>query len=136
MGGIKVYIYDAIDEDWDELGDGVPIEFWGAATDMLPHGAAAVIHAKTTDPDVQGTKYVPGLAEGSQASSVWTGAALTALVSFANNWTQSFDGDITEALIGPGVWSPTRENFFLFNQVEVVNTLVGYQRRRKPGVGI
>lgn len=136
LTGMKVYEYDAIDDDWDEVGDAVLSDSFAGAGDMLPHGVAGVIHAKSTDPDVQGAKYVGGIAELQCDDGTFTSSAVNALIDFANEWTAAYVGAATGADFGPGVWSPTHTNFFLFNGVEVVNAICGYQRRRKPGVGI
>lgn len=133
---VKVYIYDAGDDDWDELGDTTPIFVGASSADMLPHGVAAVVHAKTSNPDVQAAKYFGGFTESTQEDGILNGGALTALGLAADEWSEPFVGANSGGDIFPGVWSPTKTNFFYFNQVETINAILGYQRRRKPGVGI
>jgi len=135
-GGFKVYNYDSIDDDWDEVGADTWADTFAGAGDMLPHGVAAVIHAKTTDPDVQAAKFLGGLTEDTQDNSILEATPLAELANFANEWTAPFVGAATGADFAPGVWSVAQQNFFLFNGVEVINATLGYQRRRKPGVGI
>lgn len=133
---IKVYFYDAGDDDWDELGADVLSDSFTGADEMLPHGVAAIQHAKTTNPDVQASKYWGGLDEGAQNKSILSANTITALTAAGLEWVTAFVGAATGADFGPGVWSPTKVNFFLFNGVYVTNGYMGYQRRRKPGVGI
>ena len=136
LDGIKVYNYDSIDDDWDEVGDvAIGLGFSGA-TDMLPHGVAYLTHAKTTDPDVQAGKYIGGWTEGCQADGLFSGTINTLMGTWAAAWVAPFVGTITGADFGPGVWSVAQNNFFLFNGNVVLNAIPAYQRRRKPGVGI
>lgn len=136
LDSIKVYIYDPLDPDWDEVGDELLTDAFANAEDMSPHGISMVIHAKTTNPDVQAAKYLGGFGETSTVDGLWGVGALTAAANFANTWTTAFVGAATGGDFAPGVWSPTKLNFFIFNGVEVVGGIPGYQRRRKPGVGI
>jgi hypothetical protein len=133
----RVYVYDSVDDDFDEVG--VASTSWigtHTSSHMLPHGTAAIAHARTTDPDVQGTKFFPGFCENYQDQSNLTGAAVSALLAAANDWVTAFVGSNTGGDFGPGVWSPTRGTFYLANGDYSVNVDLGYQRRRKPGVGI
>jgi hypothetical protein len=134
--GLKVYNYDAIDDDWDEVGDSVWVDTFIGGGDMLPHGVAGVIHAKSLDPDVQGAKYIGGIVETQHETAGFVAQAMTAMVDFAQIWTQSFVGSATGGDFVPGVWSVVQTNLRLFSGVEIVNVTAGYQRRRKPGVGI
>lgn len=134
--GLQVYLYDAVSDDWDEVGALQWTDAFVGSGDMLPHGATAVIHAKTTDPDVQATKYLPGLQEGNSAESDLGAPAIAAYVAFAIDWVQDDVGALTGGDIEPGVWSVKNNAFFHFNNIAIVNHVIGYQRRRKPGVGI
>lgn len=136
LTGIKVYNYDVIDDDWDEVGDAVLSDSFGSGSDILVHGVAMVIHAKTTDPDVQAAKFIGGFSEPNTEDGLFVASALVTGVNFAVEWSTAFVGAITGAQFGPGVWSVKNQNFFLFSGTEVINAIPGYQRRRKPGVGI
>lgn len=136
MTGIKVYIYDPLDPDWDEVGDELIGIAGVSGTDMLTHGVAALIHAKTTDPDVQAAKFIPGMGEANTVDGLFIAAALTAMTNYADEWTTPFVGAATGGDFAPGVWSVANTLFYMFNGTEVVNAIPGYQRRRKPGVGI
>jgi hypothetical protein len=132
---VKVYEYDPVDEDWDEVGSNTWDDFFNGATDMFPHGVAAVVHAKTTDPDVQATKYLAGLTENQALDSDLIANAVTDLALFCDLWTTARVGAATGGDITPGVWSVAQGQFRGFLGGYVVNSLLGYQRRRKPGVG-
>ena len=133
---IKAYVYDPSDDDWDEIGSGPGTDAFVGAASMAPHGVAALQHANTFDPDVSGHKYWGGFSQSSMDDSDIVGSLITDLVALAITWTTAFVGTATGGDFGPGVWSPTRINFFLFNGTVFTNAQVAYQRRRKPGVGI
>lgn len=130
------YVYDAIDDDWDEFES----DNWtfnpSNATGELPRGAAGLLNAKTTDPDVSGKKYLGGFAEGSLALGLWGAATVADMVDFGGEWVIPFVGVVSGADWTPGIWSPTRTVFLPSSLVVVIPTIPAYQRRRKRGVGI
>jgi len=136
LGEMKVYEYDSVDDDWDEVGTRTPSVAFNQTADGLPNGAAALIHARSTDPDVSGHKYFGGFGNGKAVDNDWTSGCLTQLVQCGSTWVTNFVGTATGGDFFPGVWSPTRTNFYAFNGTFIVNGVVAYQRRRKPGVGI
>lgn len=133
---IKVYEYDSIDDDWDEVGTSTWADTFSSTSDMMPHGVACLIHARSTDPDTHGSKYIAGLSENNALDSDITGAAVAVLANFADDWVDAFIGIETGGTFGPGVWSEVGTVFKLFNGNYTINGLIAYQRRRKPGVGI
>ena len=102
----------------------------------MPNGVASLVHALTTDPDVRGSKYFGGHLPASTVDNDWTGGFLSTMLAGGLIWVEPFVGAGTGGDFAPGVWSPTKTNFFLFNGTVTVNAQVAYQRRRKPGVGI
>jgi len=134
--GLTVYEYDSVDGDWDEVGTTTWDDFFDGSGDMLPHGVAAIVHAYSLDPDVAGRKYIAGLIESVCAESDLTAGAITALGDFGTQWTTPRTGTATGGTIAPGVWSNAQDQFRAFLVDYAVNGVVGYQRRRKPGVGI
>jgi hypothetical protein len=136
LTGFKAYIYDSIDEDWDEIGVEFPTVSFGAANDMMPNGIAALVHAPTVNPDVTGGKYFPGGTDASTVENDWTGGAVSNWLAGAVIWVDPFVGAETGSDFIPGVWSTTKEQFFAFTTSAALNAQVAYQRRRKPGVGI
>jgi hypothetical protein len=133
---IKVYEYDSNDDDWDEVGTDTWADIFASGSDMMPHGVACLIHARSTDPDTHASKYIPGLSDNNALDSDITGAAVVVLADFADVWVAPFIGTETGGTFGPGVWSEADTVFKIFNGNYTVNGLVAYQRRRKPGVGI
>jgi hypothetical protein len=133
---VKCYEYDAVDDDFDEIGTGsLDITPIGSA-DYLPHGVALVNNIYTLDPDVQGRKFWGGFTEASQADGDWNAAILTAAAAAAVDMVSQYTGAETGSTYTPGVWSPTRTSFYAKSGVVAIPATVGYQRRRKPGVGI
>jgi len=135
LDNIQVYVYDSVDDDWDEVGSDTSSVAGLVSGDMLPHGVAAYTQARTTDPDVSASKYWPGLTETSQSEGNWVSATMTQLAALAAIWVAGDTGAASGATLEAGVWSTKNTNFFAFNGNVVVNGFPAYQRRRKPGVG-
>lgn len=133
---VLVYKYDAIDDDWDEVGSQAWIWNPSQVTDQLPRGVAGLVRLWTTDPDVQGKKYIPGLAEGSIADGLLTGPIVTVLLAFAADWYAPFVGAGSGATFTPGVWSVAGTVFKAGIDHVATSTIAAYQRRRKRNVGI
>lgn len=131
----KVYFYDSVGEDWDELGSSLLSFTPSASGDPLPHGTAALVHALSTDPDVRASKYFAGFTEAHHDSLRWTAGTLTQLANAGLEWGADHIGGATGATFNPGVWSIRLGAFLLLNQDLIVNAIAAYQRRRKPGVG-
>lgn len=133
---ILVYKYDAVGDDWDEVGS----QAWGwnptVASDQLPRGVAGLVRLWSEDPDVQGKKYIPGLGESTATDGLFTGAAITALLAFAADWYLPFVGATTGATFTPGIWSVVGTVFKAAVDHIAASTIPAYQRRRKRNVGI
>lgn len=133
---LTLYKYDSIDDDWDEVGQH-NWTFVPASTEhALPRGVAALINAKTTDPDVSGKKYLGGTTEAQGSGGIWGGATLTALANFADDWGSPFSGFETSALWTPVIWSVVGTVAKALSEEYIIPTIAAYQRRRKQGVGI
>lgn len=133
---VRVYIYDASDDDWDEVGSAAWTFNPTGASDQLPRGVAMLINAKTTNPDVNGKKYVGGLIEDGVVDGLLSAGVVTALANYADDWTDLFTGATSGASWVPGIWSPTMTNFLAMSGAYIIPTIPAYQRRRKQGVGI
>ena len=133
---IRVYIYDSIDDDWDEVGSVA----WGhdpvITSDELPRGVAGLVNCKTSDPDVSGKKYFGGFGEGSVQLGLWSSSLLTLIAAAAVEWVTPFVGATSGANWTPGIWSPTNTNFYHMTGDVIIPAIPAYQRRRKQGVGI
>lgn len=130
------YRWDSGDQDFDLFGT-EPWAWDPSSTDsQLPRGVASFLKAPTTNPDVQGRKYLGGHAEDVLAQGVWTAGLIAALALFGGDWVTPLIGTLTGATLTPGVWSVKLSQFFPFTAEVGVVTIPAYQRRRKRGVGI
>jgi hypothetical protein len=136
LGECVVYQWDPIGQDWDEITSSSLTGPFVGTDDMLPHGVAPVVTGRTVDPDVNGRKFFPGFQEDQCDGSALEASALSALTLAGQDWVTPFVGAATGSTFTTGVWSPTQEAFFAFVLNWIVNGIIGYQRRRKPGVGI
>ena len=136
FGQAKTYVYDAIDDDWDEIGAATPAVTPVGTGDALPYGVAVMLQADSTDPDVSARKFFGGFSEGVQTDGSWVGALSTLMIAVGLDWVTAFTGATSAADFTPGVWSPTNTVFKAFVGDFVVNVIANYQRRRRPGVGI
>lgn len=108
---------------------------WSGGTgtgEGLPQGCAAVSNFTTLSPGVLGRKYVGPLTEGSQNAGVLIGAAQTALAAFA---AEILDGFLASSQQFDQVLMSTRFALAIDVAGAVVKSIIGYQRRRKSGVG-
>lgn len=133
---IRVYEYDPVDADWDEVGSDAWTWNPSGAGEQLPRGVSLLINAKTTDPDVNGKKYVGGLTEPSSEDGLWHSSVLVPAVDFAADWVTPFTGATSTAPWVPVIWSPTKGTPWVLSGAVLIPTIPAYQRRRKQGVGI
>lgn len=134
--GIKVYEYDSSDADWDEFTTDVFTFVPTSVSDLLPHGVAGVSIFQTINPDVQGKKFWAGLCETGQDASVWISAVLTAMALASAEVVAIYTDGASGNVYAPCVWSPTKTTPYLYSGTYANNAISGYQRRRKPGIGI
>lgn len=130
------YVYDAIDDDWDEIATENLVKDFTGVTDQLPRGAAGLLNARTTDPDTNGKKYLGGTIEGMLDNGLWNAGMLNAMVGYGGEWVTPFNPPNAGALLTPGIWSPTDTVFKACSGTVIIPTMPAYQRRRKRGVGI
>lgn len=135
-GEIKVYEYDPVDDDFDEIGTGVMTTAPTGATEMLPHGVAVVQNFYCLDPDVQGRKFWGGIIEASNEDGSWGASLITGFIAGAALVVANFTSTVLSNVYAPVVWSPTQLDAVPYTGVVGTNVVPGYQRRRKPGVGI
>ena len=131
-----VYEYDAIDDDWDEVNSSDWIFNPTKADGQLPRGVAGLVRLWTTDPDVQGKKYIPGLTEGNLSDGLWDGSLTTNLLALGADWYNPFTGGTSGATWTPGIWSVAGKVFKSAVDHFGASTIPAYQRRRKRNVGI
>lgn len=133
---VVVYKYDAVGDDWDEVSSQAWTFNPAKADDQLPRGVAALVRLWTTDPDVQGKKYIPGLTEGDLVDGLFSGALLVNLLAVAADWYLPFVGGATGATFTPGIWSVAGPLFVAAIDHVATSSIPAYQRRRKRTVGI
>lgn len=133
---VQVYVHDPVDDDFDEIGTASWVFNPTNATDQLPRGVAALLNTQTSEPDIQGKKYIPGMVEEYSTNGLWVGGLVTFLGNYGLIWLGPFVGGTSGASWQPGVWSPTRSDFFQASGEFIVPTIPAYQRRRKRGVGV
>lgn len=102
---------------------------------LVPTGAALVLRGLTNVLRRQGRKFIPGLTEGFSAGTGWSAPLLTAAATSGLAWITPFTGSASAEDWTPGVYTRLTGILTGFTEV-VVNGIHGYQRRRKPGVGI
>jgi hypothetical protein len=100
----------------------------------LPAGVSAVITGPTGASKRRARKFLPPLSETHSDSQSWVSGALVSLTAWAVKWL----GGIDVADLLSWLWPIAYD--FVHNQYSKVtssrvNTIPGYQRRRKPGVG-
>lgn len=132
---VQIYVYDAVDDDFDEVGTESFVYNPSNTADEYARGVAALINAKTIDPDVSGKKYIGALAESHLTDGLIGSGLTVALTAMSLDWYTAFVGVASGATFTPGVWSPKNTNFFPLTGVFTFPTEPAYQRRRKRGVG-
>lgn len=133
---VLVYKYDAGDDDWDEVTSNAWVWDPTSGSDELPRGVAGLARLWTTDADVQGKKYLPGITEGGFVDGLISGGVLTAMLAFAADWYTPFVGSASGATFTPGIWSIANLAFYAGVNHIAANAIAAYQRRRKRNVGI
>lgn len=135
VGAIEVSKRNPTTGDWDAIGTGTFSTYNpSAAGDMLPHGCAAIVRFTTLGKGEQGRKFIAGLTEAQQVDSNLGAGAVTALINFGA--AAIISDSVSGGTISPGWWSEVNTAFRPYASVFVINAILGYQRRRKPGVGI
>lgn len=133
---VQVYVYDAGDDDWDEVGNiGWTFDPSNAA-DQMPRGVAGLVTTGTSDPDVQGKKYWGMFTENAAVDGLWVAGQLVTFLAMGADWVLPFVGGTSTADWIPGIWSPTHTNFYPSNENLIASAIPAYQRRRKQGYGV
>lgn len=131
---VEVWTVDPVDGDLTPVGDELTTWTAAGATDALPNGCAAIISAKTVNTEVTGRKFFPSFIESNAVDNNWLSGAVTAMLASAADWILGWE-DANDVNLIAGVWSMTKLDFYTMSGTIIANAIVGYQRRRKPGVG-
>ena len=107
-----------------------------SSNQMIAHGVAAVMRVVGTAASVISRKYFPGLTETWISAGKWTSDAITNLGTALVIWMSKRDVTEPAGKLVPGTWSTRGNQFVPFSLTGFVSMYAGYQRRRKPGVGM
>lgn len=133
---VIVYKYDPIDDDWDEVSS----QSWtwapASADEYQARGVSPLVRLWTTDPDVQGKKYLPATLETLISNGLYVSSMLTSMLGFAADWQTPFTGGTSGATWTPGIWSVVGTVFKAAVDHYAASAIPAYQRRRKRTVGI
>lgn len=132
---VSKWLWSALDlwHTGEFVGQEVLADIFASGGDMLPHATAAIVTGGTADPLCVSRKSFPGFAEGTQAGSEVAAVSLVDLAAAAVAWLT--DQTLTGAdFLVPGV--PAKGGVWQELLVATVGSIMGSQRRRKPGVGI
>ena len=133
---IKVYLKtSAAPLEYDLIGVAAGTQSGTAVTDPLPNGVALVMRAGTILAKTVARKYIAGLSEAQAAGAAWVAAAVIDATAFAVDWIVGPPTVAGRSYQG-GVVSSKDGLFKAFTAAAVISSIPGYQRRRKPGVGI
>lgn len=132
---IELALFDAVLGQFDTVAElNMTNEDGTAVGEALPQGVAGIVKFFTAVGRSLGKKFVFGLFEGAQVDGLLTASAIIDLIAFA----LEFDDDVLSgaANLRPGNFNPVTGLFRAWSKAVGVNDVVGYQRRRKPGVGL
>lgn len=133
---VQVYKWDAVGTDWDEVATNAWTFNPSATGSQEPRGVAGLITMQTTDPDVQGKKYIPGFTATSLVDGLFSSGALIDALAFGADWYTPFVGATSGATFTPGVWSVVNSLIYLMVNSFAASGIPAYQRRRKNNIGI
>lgn len=103
-----------------------------SSSDGLPQGVAAVVNFPVDEPRVQGRKFLGPFAESAQEDGDLISAVLAEVAAYAAALISgtSFGGATLNNFI-----ASSKTAAFIEVTAYVANAIMGYQRRRKKGVG-
>jgi len=133
---VNVVKWDSTTSKWivDRLLGNIEPSFTHTNTDDdFPNQIAPVLVANTNRPKTRGRKFLPGFVETSALGGDLVAAAITAMGTALNHYLADEQVTVNNDL-SPGVPRDGVDDFREFTDGSV-NSVVGTQRRRKPGVG-
>lgn len=101
----------------------------------LPAGVSAVVTGLTSKKGKRGRKFLPPFGELYSQDQTWTGLALTRLADWAAKWVLGTSTGFAAGWLYPIIVEAGTSIWHIINGARA-NTIPGYQRRRKPGVGL
>ncbi len=120
---------------WESIGAELALGAGLAATDALPNGVAMVVRAGLAGVSWFARKYLAGMGVSKVDSDNWEAGALAEGADFLVTWLAGHNGGAGIDYL-PGIFAVATEAFRHLSTTGAVSVIPGYQRRRKPGVGI
>lgn len=137
---LELFQWDFTLHQWNGVGSKVLTGLVGSdAGDYLPHGVAYVVRYLTEASRRQGRMFIPGIPDTKVTDGVLGSSTESQLALFLADWGTDLapTGGLFElCTFNTEPPSPLYETASVATGQYVVNSLPGYQRRRKPGVGI
>jgi len=137
---IDVWVRDKTLQVWNGIGSETLDSLDGlSALDPLPHGSAIVGLIVTDLLRRQGRTFLPGLEESTTEDGLFTVATLVGFGLYLADFVQLLSpagGQLTWCTYNTEVGSDYEETESEYAGTVIINDIVGYQRRRKPLVGI
>lgn len=137
---LELYKYDFTNHQWDGLDSEVVSSVVGTdAGDYLPHGVAMLGRVLTERLRRQGRTFIPGPADTAVLDGILVAAVEANVALFMADWLTDIvvtGGQFTWCTFNLDVLSALYETASLTTGGVIVNSLPGYQRRRKPNVGL
>jgi hypothetical protein len=133
---VDVVEWDETESKWkvvQNVGERTPTVTFLNTVDVFPNQVAATMLAYTAHPRVKGRKFIPGFSDNQADAGDLITSALTAM----GNALAEYLADITISAgntLSPGV-PRTESNIFRKLGSGLINSVLGTQRRRKPGIG-
>lgn len=131
----EVYYSLPSTNEWLELGNLVLGLTGNDTSDPLPAGTSATVTGPTSQPKRRARKFLPPFGETYSDAQQWTAGALTRLASWALTWLTGIDTVDPSEWIYPIALNAVTWAWSALTSARA-NAVPGYQRRRKPGVGI
>lgn len=137
---VEGYLWDFALDRWDGIFTAQLIGADGAnATEMLPHGAAALLKTFTAANRRQGRKYVPGMGKDTTLDGIFSAGTLTDVALFGSDMDDDIVAGGLTLAAGTFNTDPTSPLFETFSEASgavAAEAVAAYQRRRRPGTGI
>ncbi len=119
---------------WDDIGSLAGTFVGLAIGEALPDGIALVVRAATGVAKTMARKFIGGFVESAVNAQAWETNVLADALLYLIAWFEGPPDGAREYT--SGVFSTRDQDFVPFTEEGAVSDIPGYQRRRKPGVGI
>ena len=109
--------------------------FAGIAVEQaLPNGVAFVLRFASAFSHHQVRKFIAGISEAHVDEDQWVASVIAGGILWIADWL--FGPDVVDHPYTTGTWRRSDDTFEPAASSGVVSAVPGYQRRRKPGVGV